>query len=489
MTLHPAALLTADDCRTADEATIKSGTPGETLMENAGKAVVDLILQEYRPCPVLVVCGTGNNGGDGFVVARTLKERNWQVTLAIAGNADDIQGDAKKARDKWNMSGGATRTFVPDLLKESQLVVDAIFGTGLDRNVEGAAKSAIEAINASTQPVVAIDIASGIHSDTGAVMGTAIHAAHTVTFVRAKLGHVILPGKAHMGRLHVYDIGISGSTLKPDFFLNAPVFWKHSFPTVAPESHKYTRGHTIVVGGGITTTGAARLASVSALRIGSGLVSVACTQAAQPMYAMTLTSVMTKTCNNNAQLQTLLEDKHVTAALIGPGCGVSEMTREQVLLMLGTKKPCVIDADALSVFQKNPKSLFDAIEGPTVLTPHEGEFERLFNVKGARPKRALEAARQSGAVIVLKGNDTVIATPGGRLAVNANAPVWLATAGTGDVLSGLIAGLMAQGMPAFDAACAATWIHGESATHFGPGLIAEDLPACIPSVLKRLYHE
>jgi len=489
MTLHAAALLTADECRAADQATIKSGTSGETLMENAGKAVVDLILQEYKPRPALVVCGTGNNGGDGFVVARMLKERNWQVTLAITGNADDIKDDAKKARDKWNMSGGATRTFAPDLLKESELVVDAIFGSGLDRNVEGDAKVAINAINDSKLPVVSIDMASGINTDTGAVMSAAIRAAHTVTFVRAKLGHVVLPGKAHIGELHIYDIGISGSTVKPLYFLNAPVLWKQSFPTLSPESHKYTRGHTVVVGGGINSTGAARLASIAALRIGSGLVSVACAQIAQPMYAMTLTSVMTKTYATTAQLGTLLEDKRITATLIGPGNGVSEATREQALLLLGTKKPCVIDADAISIFQPNPKALFSAISGPTVLTPHEGEFARLFGVSGPRTKRALEAAKLSNAVVVLKGNDTVIASPDGRLAVNANAPVWLATAGTGDVLAGMIAGLMAQGMPTFDAACAATWIHGEAATHFGPGLIAEDLPASIPAILKKLYHD
>lgn len=489
MTLHPAALLTTTECRDADQATIAGGTAGETLMENAGKAVVDLILQEYKPRPVLIVCGTGNNGGDGFVVARMLKERNWQVTLAITGNADDISGDAKKARDKWNMSGGATRTFVADLLKDASLVVDALFGTGLDRNVEGDAKAAIEAINASKLPVIAIDMASGVHSDTGAIMGAAIRATHTVTFVRAKVGHVVLPGKAHIGELHVYDIGISGDKITPTHFLNAPALWRNAFPSLAPEAHKYTRGHSIIVGGGITTTGAARLASIAALRSGSGLASIACSQAAQPMYAMTLMSVMTRVCNNSTQLASLMEDKRITSVLIGPGCGVSEVTREQTLLLLGTKKPCVVDADALSVFQPGPKALFSAISGPTVLTPHEGEFARLFSATGPRTKRALEAAKESKAVVLLKGNDTVIASPDGRVAVNANAPVWLATAGTGDVLAGIITGLMAQGMPAFEAACAGAWIHGEAATQFGPGLIAEDLHGCIPAVLKKLYQE
>ena len=496
--LHAAALLTAEECRMAEKETILAGTSGETLMENAGKALIDLITQQFKPRPTLVVCGTGNNGGDGFVVARMLKEKNWQVTLAILGNSEDIKNDAKKARDKWNMSGGATRTFSDDMLKDSALIVDAIFGTGLDRNVDGDYKKAISAINDSKLPVVSVDIASGINTNTGAIMGIAIKAAHTVTFVRAKPGHVLLPGKAHMGELHVYDIGINGDKLAPTYFLNAPALWKHAFPTLSPNAHKYSRGHSMIIGGGMNSTGAARLAAMSAIRTGSGLVSVACTQAAQPIYAMTLTSVMTQLYTTAAQLATMLDDKHITAALVGPGGGVNDTTREQVLQLLGTSKPCVIDADAITVFQPNAKSLFNAIGArpcasdagsSTVLTPHQGEFERLFSIEGARTLRVRQAAKLSKAVVLLKGNDTVIAAPDGRTAINANAPVWLATAGSGDALAGIITGLMAQGMPAFEAACAGAWIHGEAAAHFGPGLIAEDLPACIPPVLKNLYHD
>ena len=496
--LHAAALLTADECRLAEKETILGGTSGETLMENAGKALVDLVTQQFKPRAVLVVCGTGNNGGDGFVVARMLKEKNWQVTLAILGNPDDIKNDAKKARDKWNMSGGATRTFVPDLLKESALIVDAIFGTGLDRNVDGVYKKAIETINESKHPVVSVDIASGINSDSGAIMGTAIKSTHTVTFIRAKPGHVLLPGKAHMGELHVYDIGISGDKLAPTYFLNAPALWKNSFPTLAPEINKYSRGHSIILGGGMNSTGAARLAALASLRVGSGLVSVACTQSSQPIYAMTLTSVMTQLYTNASQLGSLFDDKHITATLVGPGNGVSETTREQVLQLLATSKPCVVDADAITVFQPNAKALFNAIAdrpcaseagSQVVLTPHQGEFDRIFSIEGARTLRVRQAAKFSKAVVLLKGNDTVIAAPDGRIAINANAPVWLATAGTGDVLAGIITGLMAQGMPAFEAACAGAWIHGEAAAHFGPGLIAEDLPACIAPVLKNLYND
>lgn len=487
--LHAAALLDADESRTADKAAIASGTSGEKLMENAGKAVIDAITQKYSPCPVLIVCGTGNNGGDGFVTGRLLKERGWQVTISVVGDAGSINGDAKHAKDKWNMTGSPARTFSPALLKESKLVVDALFGTGLERNAEGPAKEAITTINESGLPVVSIDIPSGIHATTGAIMGVAVKAAHTVSFVRPKPGHVLLPGKAHTGELHVYNIGITGDNVTPHYFLNAPALWKHTLPKVAPDAHKYTRGHTLVMGGEKEMTGASRLAALAALRTGSGLCSIACSADALPIYASSLMSVMTKPFSQTSQLQAMMEDKHITASLIGPGCGATDATRDQVLQLLSHKKPCVLDADAISVFKANPKPLFAAIKGPTVLTPHEGEFERLFKINGPKPQRALEAAEQSDAVIVLKGNDTVIAAPDGRIAINANAPVWLATAGTGDVLAGMITGLMAQGMPAFEAACAATWMHGDAATRFGPGLISEDLPGMIPPVLKTLYYE
>ena len=485
--LHPVALLTAEETRNADAAAIGGATSGETLMENAGRAVVDLITQEYKPCKTLVVCGSGNNGGDGFVTARLLKERGWDIALVSIGASEDIKKDAKIAKDKWGMAGGATLAFHKEMLREAGLVIDAMFGTGLMRDIDGAARDAIIAINESKVAVVAIDVPSGINTDTGAIMGVAIKAANTVTFVRPKPGHVLLPGKALTGQLHVYDIGISGDKVKPRLFLNAPALWKHLMPFPNPDSNKYSRGHTVVFGGGMTSTGASRLAAMAALRVGSGLVSVASSQDALPVYAMTLTAVMTKLADNAAQLGVLLEDSRISAVLIGPGCGVTEQTREYTLQILKSRKACVIDADALSIFQFNTKPLFDAIGAPTVLTPHEGEFKRLFPTKGVKTERAKEAAKQSGAVIVLKGNDTVIAAPDGRVSINANAPVWLATAGSGDVLAGIIAGLMGQGMPAYEAACAGTWIQGEVANRFGPGLIAEDLHTTMPATLKSLY--
>lgn len=485
--LHPLALLTAEESRAADQATIAGGITGETLMENAGKAASAFIAQTYKPMPTLVVCGTGNNGGDGFVIARLLKSQGWSVTMAILGHAGAIQGDAKTAKTKWDNAGGTTQPFSLDLLKQHPLIIDAIFGTGLARPVEGPIQEAIEAINTSQSPVVAIDIASGINASTGEAMGAAIQAQHTVSFVRPKPGHVLLPGKAHTGTLNIYDIGISGDNVNPTHFLNAPPLWQAHFPYLSATSHKYTRGHSIVIGAPMHATGATRLAALAALRTGSGLVTVAATQEALPVYAISLLAVMVKAVNSLKELSACLADKRITAALIGPGCGVSETLREQTLLLLQNKTPCVIDADAITAFAASPASLFKAIQEPVVLTPHEGEFARLFNATGNKIERARTAAKTSGAVVVLKGNDTVIASPDGRIAINANAPLWLATAGSGDVLAGIITGLLAQGMPAFEAACAGVWLHSEAANHLGPGLIAEDLPAALPYGLKQLY--
>ncbi len=462
--LHPAALLTAEESRAADKAAIADGTPAETLMEKAAQAVTSVIMQNYAPCPCLVVCGKGNNGGDGRIVAELLAQHGWPVETAMI---DD---------------------FHPGLLRDKALVVDAIFGTGLTRPVEDAAKNAIDAINAYGAPVVAVDIASGVNADDGSIMGTAIRATHTVTFVRPKPGQVLLPGKACTGTLHTADIGIDGRSIAPRHMLNLPAAWQRCFPGLNASSHKYSRGHAVVVGGGSSSAGAAKLAAVSALRAGAGLASVACPDEALPVYAAALTAVMTAPFKNARALAKLLGDERITGVLIGPGCGINAETRAQTTMIVKRGLPCVLDADALTVFRNNPKALFSLVQGPVIMTPHEGEFARVFRCKGSKPVRALNAASISKATIVLKGNDTVIASPDGRIAINIGAPLWLATAGSGDVLAGIITGLLAQGMPAFEAACAGVWLHSRAALHFGPGLIAEDLPNLLPTALKELVQ-
>lgn len=489
--LHAAALLDSEQSRSADRAALDQGRSGEELMENAGRAVADLICEIYKPVPVIVVSGTGNNGGDGFIVARLLKDRGWDITLSVLGDKNQVQGDAVVALQKWEKAHRHATLFDKSQLVGQGLIVDAIYGTGLSRKLDGNSKDAVESINNSDVPVISIDIPSGINASTGEVMGSAIRATHTVTFVRPKLGHVLLPGKTYTGGLHVFDIGISGSNVRPDYFLNSPALWRDSFFLPTPESNKYTRGHTLVIGAPIGTTGATKLAAHGALRSGSGLVSVVCTPETLPVYASALTAVMTKTASDMKQLSQLIEDEKTTAILLGPGCGDNETTRQQTLEILSHEKPTVLDADALSTFKDAPKNLFSAISGMAVLTPHEGEFRRLFHEKGLfeglKHERARDAAEASGAVVVYKGNDTVVAAPDGRIAINAEAPVWLATAGSGDVLAGIIAGLLAQGMPGFEAACAGVWLHSKAAADFGPGLIAEDIATALPAVYRQLF--
>lgn len=353
----------------------------------------------------------------------------------------------------------------------------------------------IEAVNASGAYRVAVDIPSGVHGDTGAILGTAVQADLTVTFFRAKPGHFLFPGRGLCGNLIVTQIGISPDILteiKPAYYLNTPDLWRGSYPLPQQEAHKYARGHAIVVSGGPASTGAACLGAEGALRAGAGLVTVFCPEAALAPLAAKLTAVMTKPFRDPESFVEHLGDARLNVILLGPGNGVTTDTRDRVLAALRARKRVVLDADALSVFADNPRDLFKAIAGDVVMTPHMGEFVRIFpdlkelaNVD--KLKATHEAAARSGAVIILKGADTVIAAPDGRAAINANAPPTLATAGSGDVLAGFVLGLLAQDMPVFEAAAAAVWLHGAAGAQFGPGLISEDLSRQLPAVLKSLF--
>ncbi len=457
-------------------------------MERAGCAIADSICARYAPRPTLVLCGSGNNGGDGYVVARLLKERGWPVSVARISDHPPCP-DTISARAAWINAGGTHMMFSPQMLEHCTLCVDAMFGVGLTRAPEGLAAEAIAALAKRGIPVVAVDMPSGVASDTGAVLGNAINATLTVTLFRAKPGLFLLPGKTHAGDVVVADIGIPDSLLSeiaPRYALNMPALWRNTFPTLTTATHKYTRGHALVMGGGMASSGAAKLAAMAALKVGAGLVSIGCVPEALPVYGATLLSIMTKPVQDDVAFSTLISDTHITALLVGPGNGVNYITRARALAALSTRKPCVVDADALSVFADDPTQLFSALHAQAVLTPHEGEFARLFNVRGSKMERALASAKQAGCVVLLKGSDTIIAHPDGRAVINANAPPWLATAGTGDVLAGLITGLMAQKMHTFDAACAATWLHGEAANQLGRGLIAEELPSAVGALLKSV---
>ena len=467
----------------ADAAAARAGTPGLTLMENAGRAVAEAIVRRWGPRPVSVLCGPGNNGGDGFVVARLLVEAGWPVRLGLMGSRERLTGDAAAVAAQWSPP---VEPLDPALLEGEPLVVDALFGAGLARPLEGVALALAEESAQRALPCVAVDVPSGIYGDTGEALGGSFTATLTVTFGRRKYGHLLLPGRERAGEVMVADIGIPAAAiggLNLRVHENAPPLWQALLPIPVPGDHKYSRGHALVVGGDGAHSGAARLAARAALRAGAGLVTVHAPEDAVPVYAAQLTAVMVAAM---ADLGPALADERRNALLIGPGCGVSPATRARALRALGAGKRCVLDADALTAFQNEPTALFAPLTPDSVLTPHEGEYRRLFSHDGDKLTRARAAAAESGAVVVLKGADSVIAAPDGRAAINANAPPTLATAGSGDVLAGFILGLLAQKMPAFEAAAAGVWLHGAAAHAFGPGLIAEDLTETLPSVLREL---
>lgn len=509
-------LLTAAEMGRADNLAVAAGVPGLALMEAAGRAVADVAAAiAGRGAAVAIACGPGNNGGDGFVAARLLREQGYRVRVGLLGARERLSGDAAVMADRWN---GGIEPLQPATLSGADLIIDAMFGAGLSRPLEGMAAEVVAAINASGKPVVAVDVPSGLDGTTGIAGGPVVQATRTVTFFRRKPGHVLLPGRLLCGEVVLADIGIPKEVLRevaPRTFVNGPSLWRQVFPVPSLDAHKYTRGHAVVVSGPAESTGAARLGARGALRVGAGLVTLVGSGAATAINATHSTAVMVRAIASDSALTEFLGDRRRNAVLIGPGAGVAAATAASVLTVLGSAAAAVLDADALTSFvldeadapvkaaglgfvvrSADPEpvkdGLFQAIkarQAPVVLTPHEGEFKRLFGeLGGSKLDRARAAADASGAVVVLKGPDTVIAAPDSRAAINDNAPPWLATAGSGDVLAGFVTGLLAQQMPAFEAACAGVWLHGASAARFGVGLIAEDLPEQLPAELASLHR-
>ncbi len=487
-------LLTADEMRRAEKITIESGTPSLTLMENAGRGVTEEVVRRFpRGSRVLVLCGPGSNGGDGFVCARTLRERGYQVRLALLCKPEELPPDPREMARRWDET---IEPFGPRLLEGAEVIVDALWGSGLKGPVNGVVGQVIEEVTERNLPVVAVDVPTGIDCTYGNVHGIAFHAVSTVTFFRRKTGHVLLPGKRYCGDVRAVDIGIATSVLAdvaPQTFLNEPDFWLRYYPRLDPDGHKYDRGHAVVVSGPMESTGASRLGARAALRVGAGLVSLATSKAAFYINAAQLTSIMISAHDGPAELAEILaSDPRRNAVLIGPGAGATPETRDNVAAVLSSEATAVIDAEGLTAFEANPQELFALIQqrgAATILTPHKGEFDRLFPELGnaeSKLEQAKRAAEISGAVIVFKGPDTIVSAPDGLSAISEGSPPWLATAGTGDVLAGLIVGLCAQKMSPFDAAVAAVWMHAELARTFGPGLIAEDLADLLPPLLQRL---
>lgn len=476
----------------ADRAMIGTGKiTGIELMNRAGAAVAQAVQTSYPAAKrVTIFCGPGNNGGDGFVVARLLKEQGFDVRVLCTLDGDQLTGDAAQAVRAWD---GAILPIDAEI-GPCDIVIDALLGAGLTRDVSGAMAAIITRIGDLTCPIIAIDLPSGIDGANGMVRGRAVHANLTITFGRLKPGHMLLPGRQRCGTRILANIGITDETfssLGVTTFANRPALWRDHLPKVDPASHKYKRGHVGVVSGPRHATGAARLAVRAAQRAGTGLVTAFAEETAADILGVALESAMVRVANGSEELGALIKRGKISSVVIGPGCGVGEATRARVSVLAGLDIALVLDADALTSFECDAgelKALLAARSKPAVLTPHAGEFTRLFGKMHPDGKLAasLEAARNFNAVVVFKGADTVVAAPDGRAAIADNAPPWLATAGAGDVLSGLIAGLLAQGIPAFEAASAAVWIHGEAAALAGEGLIAEDLPDRFPLVLDRI---
>lgn len=481
-------VITPEEMAVIDRAAIGSGIAGFGLMRAAGEAVAAVVLARFPSIErAAVLCGPGNNGGDGYIAARALRDSGVPVAVFALGDPTALGGDAAKAYDESGFEPRPLEDYEP---QAGDVVVDGLFGAGLARPVEGVAAECIARVNDGGVRVVSIDLPSGVGGLSGKVMGTAIQADETVTFFARKPGHLLMPGRQLAGRVTVTDIGIPRRFAEPaggQIRENGPAVWEDHYPRPETAGHKYTRGHLVILSGPASATGAARLAAAGGARAGAGLVTVAARDEAVTINAGHLTAIMVRRVDNAQALRDWVEDKRLSTFVLGPGFGVGERVRAYALAL--KKRQLVLDADGITSFSDCRDMLFQAFAGdPTrlVLTPHDGEFGRLFPdidlAESSKVEAARKAAAMANAVVVIKGPDTVVAAPDGRAFINGNAPAWLATAGAGDVLAGIVGGLLAQGMPPFEAAAAGVWIHGAAASIAGPGMTADDLPAAVARV-------
>ncbi|MDF3218094.1 MULTISPECIES: NAD(P)H-hydrate dehydratase [Mesorhizobium] len=503
-------LLSPAEMSEADRLTIAAGpADGIGLMRRAGGAVAAEVLKRYPSAKhIHVLCGPGNNGGDGYVVARILAGSGVGTSVWVSG-APRPESDAALAAAECPIKPRPLSDFDA---KPGSIVIDALYGAGLSKPLSGDAAKAIDTVTALSLPVVAVDLPSGVSGISGDILGRAFRAEVTITFARKKPGHLLLPGRGQCGEIVLADIGIGDgiiAQLAVSTFENVPDLWLQEFPVPAVDAHKYKRGHVGVFSGGPSATGAARLSALAAARSGAGAVTVLSPGNAMQVNAMHLTSIMLREAGSLEEVQEFLMARHPGALVFGPGLGPKPKVGDFALQLIKALEEeardeatanhasaMVLDADAITSLAHQPQALFEAARQPNapalIVTPHEGEFGRLFpDIAGDKTMSKLDKARtaaaRANAVIVYKGADTVIAAPDGKAAINSNGAPWLATAGSGDVLSGIIAGLLAQGMPPFEGTCAAVWLHAEAGSRFGPGLIAEDLPLALVPVLRELF--
>lgn len=484
MAIDPQLLVTPSAMGRIDAAAVASGLDGYALMRSAGAHVAACVLAQYPDmCRAVVLCGPGNNGGDGHVAAKLLSQNG--VPVLRCGFTPKPGGDAARAHSDCDLPFLALDLWKPE---PGDVIVDALFGAGLDRPVGSEIAVLIERVGSLGTPVVSVDLPSGLSGRTGEPTGPCFKAVHTVTFAALKPGHLLMPGRDLCGEVHLCDIGIPARLITSDdaIWRNHKGLYRNHLPIVSADQHKYSRGHLVVFSGPLISGGAARLAAVAGLHAGAGLVSLASPPGAVMVQANHLTAIMQRSIGDAEALSALLGDNRLSGFVLGPGFGDCEKARIYCGLLARSGRPVVLDADGVTAFAGNAEELGALFEGDVrlMVTPHEGEFRRLFpglveDRSLSKIDRARAAAQTINAVVIYKGADTVIAAPDGRAAVNCEAPPWLATAGSGDVLSGIAGSLLAQGMPAFEAGCAAVAMHGAAAFRCGQGLTAEDLASAV----------
>lgn len=484
MPLIQAFLITPDAMSRVDAAAAATGQDSFGLMRRAGEAVAAAALRHYpEALRFVVLCGPGNNGGDGYVCAGALTRTGANVAVFHLGEPSRLKGDASLARDSFAGLSNDIAAYTP---MAGDVVIDALFGAGLARDVAPEVADLIRHVTEARLPVISVDLPSGLDGLTGQVRGAAFQATHTVTFMARKPGHVLLPGRTLCGKIEVFDIGIPRRLVAAEagtLRINGPDIWHASHRALQAEDHKYRRGHLTVFSGPETSTGAARLSAMAGLKAGAGLVTIASPKAALAANALHLTAVMLTALDTDSDLESSLQDGRRETFILGPGFGDYDKARAFALRLGRAGRRLVLDADGITAFREDRDRLADSFAGPQprlIVTPHEGEFARLFpdiasDKSLGKPDKARAAAATLGAVVVYKGADTVIASPDGRAAIEERAPPSLATAGSGDVLAGIIGAMLTQGMPAFEAACAGVHLHGEAALRAGNGLTAEDL--------------
>lgn len=492
MSEQPHAILTTSAMGEADSYAVLYGVSGQVLMNNAGEAAARTITQNWAPREAAVLCGPGNNGGDGWIIAQRLRDKGWAVRVFTLAHVSGLSGDAAWAASGWS---GPVHPLSACRLSDHALIVDALFGAGLNRPLEGEAARLAQESQGYAGVCVAVDTPSGLSGDKAAGQGPVFRADLTITFHRFKPAHLLSPGRGLCGEVVLCGIGI------PDGWsqraaqcaaLNHPDLWRVPGASVDQDAHKHSRGRLCVLAGGRGATGAARLAARAAQIGGAGFVTVLSGQGALNEIASSSESLVARQYEADAPFSDVLEHHRASAAVIGPGAGISARLKAQVRSACDLKIPLVLDADALSVFEDVPEALFERLHETCVLTPHGGEYARLFPDlteaahAGNKIERTREAARRCGAVVVFKGADTVIAAPDGEVWVNVHASARLATAGTGDVLAGLIGAFLAQGAPAQEAACAAVYIHGDAGRRLGPGGTADTVLAQLPQALDAV---